>query len=212
MLDTLDATYGPLSRTAVIANGCDVAAFGPGEKQPLVLSVGRAWDEAKNLRALTDVAPEIDWPVCVAGDAHGPDGTRCSLANVSALGRCEREILAGHYTRASVFVLPAFYEPFGLSILEAALSGCALVLGDIPSLRENWHDAAVFVSPHDRAGLRAAINELIAGEARRRELAEAARMRARRFSASRMVDRYLKTYRQLCGDGVPSREHDALPA
>ena len=109
-------------------------------------------------------------------------------------------------------MLPAFYEPFGLSILEAALSGCALVLGDIPSLRENWHDAAVFVSPHDRAGLRAAINELIAGEARRRELAEAARMRARRFSASRMVDRYLKTYRQLCGDGVPSREHDALPA
>ena len=34
--------------------------------------------------------------------------------------------------------LPARYEPFGLSILEAALSGCALVLGDLPSLRELW--------------------------------------------------------------------------
>ncbi len=33
--------------------------------------------------------------------------------------------------------LPARYEPFGLSVLEAALSGCALVLGDIPSLRES---------------------------------------------------------------------------
>ena len=34
------------------------------------------------------------------------------------------------------------YEPFGLSILEAAASGCALVLGDIPTLRENWSEAA----------------------------------------------------------------------
>ena len=32
---------------------------------------------------------------------------------------------------ASIYALPARYEPFGLSILEAALSGCALVLGDI---------------------------------------------------------------------------------
>ena len=40
--------------------------------------------------------------------------------------------------RASIYALPARYEPFGLSILEAALSGAALVLGDIPSLREVW--------------------------------------------------------------------------
>ena len=31
---------------------------------------------------------------------------------------------------------PAIYEPFGLSALEAGLCGCALVLGDIESLRE----------------------------------------------------------------------------
>ena len=212
MLDTLEATYGPLTRTAVIANGCDVAAFGPGEKQPFVLSVGRVWDEAKNIRALAEVAPEIDWPVCVAGDAQGPDGTGCVLANVSALGRCGRETLVERYASASLFVLPAFYEPFGLSVLEAALSGCALVLGDIPSLRENWDGAAAFVSPHDRAGLRATINELIACETRRRELGEAARARAQHFSVCRMADRYLKTYRQLSDDCVFTPEREALPA
>ena len=47
--------------------------------------------------------------------------------------------------RAAIYALPARYEPFGLSILEAALSGCALVIGDIPSLREIWADAALFV-------------------------------------------------------------------
>jgi glycogen(starch) synthase len=53
--------------------------------------------------------------------------------------------------------LPARYEPFGLSVLEAALSGCALVLGDIASLREVWGGAACYVRPGDsRAAPRAA--------------------------------------------------------
>ena len=59
--------------------------------------------------------------------------------------RCQRGI-----ARAAIYALPAHYEPFGLSILEAAMSGCALVLGDIPSLREIWGDAAVFVHPDNR--------------------------------------------------------------
>ena len=32
--------------------------------------------------------------------------------------------------RAEVFVSPAVYEPFGLTVLEAAAAGCALVLAD----------------------------------------------------------------------------------
>ena len=57
--------------------------------------------------------------------------------------------LVRSYGDASIFALPARYEPFGLSILEAALSGCALVLGDLPSLRELWTGAAMFVPPDD---------------------------------------------------------------
>ena len=54
--------------------------------------------------------------------------------------------------RATIFALPARYEPFGLSALEAGLAGCALVLGDIP-MREVWHDAAMFVPPEQPAAL-----------------------------------------------------------
>ena len=63
---------------------------------------------------------------------------------------------------------PARYEPFGLSPLEAALAGCALVLGDIPSLREVWGDAALYVRPDDPDALRQAIAAL-AGDRRRRD-------------------------------------------
>ncbi|MGE3704921.1 MAG: glycosyltransferase, partial [Vicinamibacterales bacterium] len=90
--------------------------------------------------------------------------------------------------------LPARYEPFGLSILEAARAGCALVLGDIPSLRENWTDAAVFVPPDDHDALAAAITRLIETPAERTRLGWRAGVRARRFTARRMADAYVAAY------------------
>src|SRR5947208_13534633 len=84
--------------------------------------------------------------------------------------------------RASIYALPARYEPFGLSALEAALSGCALVLGDIPSLREYWDGAAFFCDPENPESLRSALLELIGCDSRRRKLAQAARARAASFA------------------------------
>src|SRR5207244_2094865 len=86
------------------------------------------------------------------------------------------------YRRAAIFAAPARYEPFGLGILEAAASGCALVLGDIPSLRENWEGAAVFVPPGDAAGWRTALRDLSEDEGDRELWAFAAQQRARGFS------------------------------
>ena len=96
--------------------------------------------------------------------------------------------------RASIYALPARYEPFGLSILEAALSGCALVLGDIPSLRENWADAAILVPPDQPAELRDAISHVIHSGAGRAEFTTRAQVRAREFTSQRMASEYLRAY------------------
>ena len=61
------------------------------------------------------------------------------------------------------------------AILEAALSGCALVLGDIPSLRELWRNRALFVPPDDPEALEHAILRLIEEPDRRSSLAAGAR-------------------------------------
>jgi glycosyltransferase involved in cell wall biosynthesis len=98
---------------------------------------------------------------------------------------------------ASVYALPARYEPFGLTILEAALSGCALVLGDIPSLRELWDGAAVFVDPDRSEALQNELRALCADRERLRNLAEKALARSRSFSAAKMTAGYLAAYRQL---------------
>jgi glycosyltransferase involved in cell wall biosynthesis len=99
--------------------------------------------------------------------------------------------------RASIFAHPARYEPFGLAPLEAARAGCALVLGDIPSLREIWGDAATYVDPTDPDAVRAGIDALATDPPRRERLARAAMRRSAEFTSERMGRQYEALYRQL---------------
>ncbi|MBV9848328.1 MAG: glycosyltransferase family 4 protein [Armatimonadetes bacterium] len=197
MRDALDDHYGPLPPSRVVPNGRTPSLFPPHAKEPFVLSAGRLWDEAKNVGALAWAAGSLPWPVCVAGDARGPEGGMAQFANVELLGVLPPHTLAGWLGRAAIYALPARYEPFGLSVLEAGLAGCALVLGDIPSLREVWGDAAVFVPPDDVEALRGALHGLISDEERRRAMAGRARERALTYTPERMAAGYLAAYQTV---------------
>jgi glycosyltransferase involved in cell wall biosynthesis len=194
MLAELQRYYGHLPSSGVIPNGRDPARYGIEEKRPFIFSAGRVWDEAKNLAVLSHVAKMLDWPVCIAGSARHPDGGERPLAHVQMLGFLEAGDMAAWLSCASIYCLPALYEPFGLSVLEAAISGCALVLGDIPSLRENWEGAAAFVPPGDERALACELQELIANGPRRASLAAAAHTRALEFTPARMAAGYLDLY------------------
>jgi glycogen(starch) synthase len=211
MFQTLQRHYGPLPPALVIGNGREPADFPVGNKEPFVLGAGRLWDDAQNLKMLARVAGNLQWPVLLAGDARRPpvgtgggdhesvsDGARpASLAGAQLLGHLPAFEMADTYGRAGIYALPARYEPFGLSVLEAALAGCPLVLGDIASLRELWDDAAVFVPPDDEHALTEALRTLIRNGASRRTMAVKARHRALRLTARRMVDGYAAAYQQL---------------
>jgi glycogen synthase len=184
-----------MSGSLAIHNGISPNGFRVGEKEEFILSAGRLWDEGKNVRVLAEVAPRLPWPVYLAGDSHTPDGTTVPLTGCRLLGKLNPAELSALYSRAAIYALPARYEPFGLSILEAALSGCALLLGDIPSLREIWQDAAAFVPPDDIPSMEAALRHLIADPVYRARMSQLAFRRACEFSKSRMVDGYLSLYR-----------------
>lgn len=197
MLDALTACHGA-REGRVIANGLNSSAFRVGPKEPFILAVGRLWDEAKNVAALTRAATRLPWPVRIAGDARDPGtGEVRAFENVEALGVLPREALAGQFARASIFAAPARYEPFGLAPLEAALGGCALVLGDLASLREVWGDAAVFVPPDDDDALAGAIGRLVDDSDGRAHLARRARTRALELGPEPFARAYLALYREL---------------
>jgi glycosyltransferase involved in cell wall biosynthesis len=163
-------------------------------RDALVLTAGRLWDEGKNVRALCAAAPSLPWPVYVAGDNAAAGRDPEPLPNVRHLGQLNAGSMDAWLSRAAIYALPARYEPFGLSVLEAAMAGCALVLGDIPSLRENWEEAAVFVPPGDIPAITRALRDLIDDEAARQSLALRARERAGRFTPDRMTRDYLQVY------------------
>lgn len=198
MADALARHYGPIPEPVVIPNGVRLERRRAGPKEPIVLAAGRLWDPAKNLEALVRAAPRVPWPIRVAGDPAPPDGRPpAETAGVEPLGRLAAAALADQMTRAAVFVHPARYEPFGLAPLEAAAHECALVLGDIPSLREVWGDAAVFVPPDDAEALVRALRRLAERPGRRAVLGRRARRRAERYRLDDQVDAYLRLYAAL---------------
>lgn len=203
MLTALQRHYGPLRAAEVIPNGRDPNRFIPLPKENMVLLAGRLWDEAKNLQTLVQVARDLPWPVYVAGEATHPDGRATPVERVCILGRLSPSALVPWYGRAALYALPARYEPFGLSVLEAGLSECALVLGDIPSLRGIWDGAAIFVSPDDQPGLKSALQRLMTDSQLRRLLAGRARARALEFTPQRMAIGYLSAYSDLMMTRVP---------
>jgi glycogen synthase len=189
--------HGPIREPNVIPNGRDPERFTPGEKAPLVMGAGRLWDEAKNAAALARVAEGVPWAVAIAGD-QAPS-TPLPPGRAHLLGHLPEPDLARWLGRASIFAHPARYEPFGLAVLEAALAGCALVLGDLPSLREIWDGAARFVDPADDGALGAALRALAADPRERAALAAAGRSRALRLGPGLMAERYLALYARLAG-------------
>lgn len=187
LLDDLRAVYGELPPARVVPNGRAVAATGAAvARERLVVTAGRLWDEAKNAALVARAAPAIRGRVALIGPGEVP--------GVQTLGALPQPELLRWLRRASVYAEPARYEPFGLAALEAAHCGCALVLGDIPSLREVWGAAAVYVDPDDAEQLASVINELLENPA---PWAGAAQQRARLYAPGAMAAAYDAIYRDL---------------
>jgi glycosyltransferase involved in cell wall biosynthesis len=193
--DVISGLYRPSSPGTIIWNGVTPTASSVSEKRRFILAAGRIWDSAKNIATLAQASKGLDWPVLVAGPAQGsPTG---KVDGVTLIGDLSHDSLRRHMQRAAIFVSPARYEPFGLSVLEAASLGCALVLSDIPTFRELWDGAALFVDANDEDGLRHALAALCRDDGERARLQVAALKRSQRYSLAQTAAAYQALYQTL---------------
>ncbi len=206
MARELREQYGVDRPIEVVPNGRSPELFDAGRaKQLQALTVGRAWDPGKYVTLLEKV--EVPFPLWIAGEANSPVSAvhvpRASAPpgpgrGVGYLGKQSAAQLRGLYSRTAIYVATSCYEPFGLAPLEAALSGCALVLSDLPTLREIWGDAAVFYPSRDGQALQGALRALGADPERTEDLAARALARARtRYTAESMVAHHERLYQAL---------------
>jgi glycogen synthase len=206
MLHSIRSHYSGGARESVIHHGRNPIFFNPYvTKEDTVLAIGRLLDPAKQVSLLTQDTFPV--PVCIVGedvsepskvplraDVRFSDGN----AGVALKGPQSESQLRMLYSRASMYAGTARYEPSGMTILEAALSRCALVLNDIPPLRELWGQAAVYFRANDAASLSEAVRILSSDPELRRNFANRAFNRAREcYNAHRMTDSYIQLYRSM---------------
>lgn len=182
-------------RPFVVHNGRLAPAHVHAPRERFAFTAGRLWDDGKNIALLDAATARLDAPLYAAGPLESPTGERRSLEAIRPLGRLPAEEVGRWLGRAGVFVSAAVYEPFGLTVLEAANAGCPLVLSDIPTFRELWDDAAVFVEPDDDDEMAAAIRRLLDDHETAASLAAAARARAARYSVQAMAEGMSSLYR-----------------
>lgn len=205
MLDTLRGFYELPPRCSVIYNGRSEGLFRASTaKSDGVLSVGRLWDEAKQIRLLLERRHRV--PVRIAGSLDHPGRDSCGAwqlklpGNFRFCGEQGEDQMRALYADSATYAATSRYEPFGLAPVEAALSRCALIVNDIPVFRELWGEAAFYFDRNDAASLAGAIRSLSECSSLRRLLGDRAYERARsQFDSARMTTDYETLYRVLTG-------------
>jgi glycosyltransferase involved in cell wall biosynthesis len=190
----------------VVHNGRKPLALPTRTRADFVLTVGRLWDEGKNVRTLDEAAARIDAPVEAIGPLSGPNGAAERFEHLRTSGPLDGSAIAERLAARPVFASSALYEPFGLSVLEAAQAGCALVLSDIPTFRELWSGAALFVEPTDARGFADAITQLLRDSEGRDRLGTAARTKALAYTPDATARRMLQIYEQIAPQRQPAAQ------
>ncbi|WP_353902472.1 glycosyltransferase [Micromonospora harpali] len=219
----------PRDRISVVPSGVNLATFAPlgpaVERDPgraRVLTVGRLV-ERKGFQDVIRAMPLVPDAECVVvgGPPEGlletdPHARRlralareCGVADrVRLVGAVPREEMGRWYRSADVLVAAPWYEPFGLTPLEAMACGVPVVGTAVGGLTDTVLDGVTgdLVPARDPRALGAAIRGLLDDRIRRFAYAGAARDRARRsYSWAATAQRLAEVYGAVAAVRRPTR-------
>lgn len=204
----LAAMGGPLDHVRVVPCGVDTAAFHPGEPgdgpfhaapgSGRLLVVGRMVPR-KGFDTVIEALAVLreNWPDAELVIAGGPPAAdlaaddeaqrlldiarSCGVAEaVRLVGRLPHEQMPGLYRACDVVLAAPWYEPFGITPLEAAACGRPLVGSAVGGLLDSVVDGETgrLVPPRDPATLASAVAEVLADPGRAARWGAQARHRA----------------------------------
>lgn len=162
----------------------------------------------KGLQYLLEAAKKNGLPVVIAGD--GPERERLEnyittnkLTNVKMVGFISEEDKVALHTLSKAFVFPSHLrsEAFGISLVEAQMSGKPIVSADIGTGSSYVNingETGVTVPPADSQGLAVAMESINNAQDRATNYGINARRRYEaEFTYKRYAESYIKLYKQL---------------
>ncbi|MET7879702.1 glycosyltransferase [Micromonospora sp. DT68] len=219
----------PRSRMTVVPSGVNLASFTPlgpaADREPgraRILTVGRLV-ERKGFQTVVRAMALVPDAECVVvgGPPEGlletdPYARRlraladsCGVADrVHLVGAVPREEMGRWYRSADLLVAAPWYEPFGLTPLEAMACGVPVVGTAVGGIRDTVVDGTTgdLVPARDPHALATAIQRLLDDRIRRFRYATAASERARsRYSWAATAERLAEIYGEVAAVHRPTR-------
>jgi glycosyltransferase involved in cell wall biosynthesis len=199
----------PEERVRLIRNGVDCDSFFPAaEKDPSTVLICSRLDKRKNIAESFSALSALKnhrYKVIVVGE--GPERERLerlagsSVPQAIFAGGVPQEELYGIFASSGIFVSTSWSEGFGLSVLQAMSSGCAVIVSDIPSHRDlvtHMEDGMIYSNTQELAEF---IASLLSDPATGRRMGRKARERALEYSWENVARETAKLYDELLSHG-----------
>ncbi len=173
---------------------CEASNDSPPDSRPYFLFVGSC-EPRKNLpgllRAYTQYRSRSSHPIdliIAGGDQWGEFSvtdfirTNDLASSVRVIKHIDDAALCRLYAHAQALVLVAFYEGFGLPLVEAMQYGIPLVASNTGAIAEVSGNAAILVDPNNIDEIARALDQITEDPKARSTLASHARIRGLQFS------------------------------
>ena len=192
----------------LLFNAVEVERFADGPVQPTsaptIFFLGRH-EPRKGLEVLLAALADLPPDVCVWVGGDGPQSQElrdrfAHDARIEWLGRISDEERGARMRGCTVYCSPSVRgESFGMVLLEAMASGCALVASDLDGHRNVASDGvdALLAPVGDASALAKALRRVLDDEGLRSELVAGGRRRADQLSMRHLAERYDEIYRRL---------------
>jgi len=196
--ERLSASLGIITRT--VYHGIPIQNFSfSKEKDDYFLFLGRI-QPIKGVHIALEIAKYCGIKLYIAGDdTHIPNykypqiiKRLCNEKNIKYLGKVSQEVKKRLLTKAKACIFPSqFHEPFGLMVIEAQASGTPCIVSDRGGLSETTLNGKTgFVCSNYQDYFRA-IKEIDSIKP------EECLRRANYFSIDRMIENYMKLYKDI---------------
>lgn len=179
-----------------------------GLARPFVLSVGSV-REHKNVQGLLAAFEKLleggktdaDLVICGRLDERFDKKHRfreriAKTDRIRYLGPVDDAALKGLYAQAACFVMPSFYEGFGLPVIEAMAAGAPVIASSAASLPEIVGSAGLTFDPGQIDQLQRLLYNVLSDKGLQQNLSAKASRRAREFSWEKTAKLTLDVYQE----------------